>query len=134
MAIAGELERHLRALLRDVLCGYLEADLKGVADDILLEAPDPFHIEARDLRGERPPAPGPTPPGPEPMPGPPMPDPVPPTRPRSPGPRPAPAPEIPPPAAAQGDTVELDLSELELDGVTPSVDWDEDPLSYSAPV
>ena len=129
VAIAGELERHLRALLRDVLCGYLEADLKGVADDILLEAPDPFHIEARDLRGERPPAPGPTPRGPEPMPGPPMPDPVPP-----PQPGPAPEPEIPPPAAAQGDTVELDLSELELDGVTPSVDWDEDPLSYSAPV
>jgi hypothetical protein len=144
VAIAGELERHLRALLRDVLCGYLEADLKGVADDILLEAPDPFHIEARDLRGERPPAPGPTPPGPEPMPGPPMPDPVPPPQPGPapepvpapdpPSPEPSPEPEIPPPAAALGDTVELDLSELELDGVTPSVDWDEDPLSYSAPV
>jgi hypothetical protein len=144
VAIAGELERHLRALLRDVLCGYLEADLKGVADDILLEAPDPFHIEARDLRGERPPAPGPTPPGPEPMPGPPMPDPVPPPQPgpapepvpapHPPSPEPSPEPDLPAPAAAQGDTVELDLSELALDGVTPSVDWDEDPLSYSAPV
>ena len=54
---------HLRALLRDVLCGYLEPDLKGVADDILLEtAPEPFalaeerhapvEVEVRDLREE----------------------------------------------------------------------------------
>jgi len=33
-----EVERHVRALLRDVLCGYLDPDLKSVADDILLEA------------------------------------------------------------------------------------------------
>ena len=39
-----------------MLCGYLDPDLKGVADDILLEAgPEPFmgpsgEIEARDLR------------------------------------------------------------------------------------
>ena len=30
-----ELEHHLRALLRDVLCGYLAPDLRTVADDIL---------------------------------------------------------------------------------------------------
>ena len=36
--IVSEMERHLRALLRDVLCGYLEPDLKGLADDILLKA------------------------------------------------------------------------------------------------
>ena len=59
-----EAEDHLRALLRDVLCGYLDADLKGVADDILLESDsEPFmdsdtqdsevqEIEARDLRKE----------------------------------------------------------------------------------
>ena len=59
-----EAENHLRALLRDVLCGYLDADLKGVADDILLECgSEPFmegdtqeselqEIEARDLRKE----------------------------------------------------------------------------------
>jgi hypothetical protein len=143
VAIAGELERHLRALLRDVLCGYLEADLKGVADDILLEAPDPFHIEARDLRGERPPAPGPTPPGPEPMPGPPMPDPVPPPQP-DPGPAPEPSPPTPQPAPepipAPGPIEPspspgpVPPAATVVEGVTPSVDWDEDPLSYSAPV
>ena len=53
------MEGHLRALLRDVLCGYLDADLKAVADDILLESrpPSPLgEIEARDLRAEPEPA------------------------------------------------------------------------------
>jgi hypothetical protein len=63
--LVAEAETHLRALLRDVLCGYLDADLKGVADDILLDsgaepepASEPFmeseapEIEARDLRKE----------------------------------------------------------------------------------
>ena len=62
--LVEEAENHLRALLRDVLCGYLEADLKGVADDILLETgSEPFmesdtdeselqEFEARDLRKE----------------------------------------------------------------------------------
>ena len=42
----------MRALLRDVLCGYLDADLGTVADDILLEVPEPAsgEIDARDLR------------------------------------------------------------------------------------
>ena len=52
-ALAAELEGHVRALLRDVLCGYLDADLGAVADDILLEVPEPSgEIEARDLRLE----------------------------------------------------------------------------------
>jgi hypothetical protein len=53
-ALAAELEAHVRALLRDVLCGYLDADLGAVADDILLEVPEPStgEIEARDLREE----------------------------------------------------------------------------------
>jgi hypothetical protein len=53
--LVAEIERHVRALLRDVLCGYLDPDLKGVADDILLEATaDPAgEIQARDLRRER---------------------------------------------------------------------------------
>ena len=62
--LVREMETHLRALLRDVLCGYLEPDLKSVADDILLEtAPEPFaldeerdselRVEARDLRRAR---------------------------------------------------------------------------------
>jgi hypothetical protein len=53
--LVAEVEGHVRALLRDVLCGYLDPDLKGVADDILLETtPDPpGEIKARDLRKER---------------------------------------------------------------------------------
>ena len=52
-ALAAELEGHVRALLRDVLCGYLDADLGAVADDILLEVPEPSgEIDARDLRLE----------------------------------------------------------------------------------
>ncbi|MET0971928.1 MAG: hypothetical protein ABWY95_00760 [Thermoleophilaceae bacterium] len=50
--LVSELEGHLRALLRDMLCGYLDADLKGVADDILLEAREPFEIAAKDMRVE----------------------------------------------------------------------------------
>ncbi len=49
-ALVSELERHLRALLRDILCGYLDPDLKGVADDILLESREPFEFAARDTR------------------------------------------------------------------------------------
>jgi hypothetical protein len=61
--LAVEVETHLRALLRDVICGYLDADLKVVADDILLEAeaePD-GEITARDLRVEEEPEPEPEP-------------------------------------------------------------------------
>lgn len=34
-AVVREVERHLRSLLRDVLCGYLEPDLRRAADEIL---------------------------------------------------------------------------------------------------
>jgi hypothetical protein len=70
--LVAEVEAHLRALLRDVLCGYLDADLKSVADDILLETtPEPFmEIRARDMRAERPPEPEPREPAPEPEPAP----------------------------------------------------------------
>jgi hypothetical protein len=58
--LVAELEGHVRALLRDLLLGYLEPDLKGVADDILLETREPYETaeaeaveyEARDLREE----------------------------------------------------------------------------------
>jgi hypothetical protein len=114
-ALVDEMERHLRALLRDVLCGYLDGDLKGVADDILLEspeppAPEPFEIEARDLRRET----GPT---------------------------------TVSARRAEAETTDFEAVERrtpeparepmrppEPEGVTPSVDWDEDPRSYSAPV
>jgi hypothetical protein len=50
--LVAEVEGHLRALLRDVLCGYLESDLKSVADDILIESHgEPLgEIEAHDMR------------------------------------------------------------------------------------
>jgi hypothetical protein len=37
-ALVDELSAHLRALLRDVLCGHLDPDLCAVADDLLAEA------------------------------------------------------------------------------------------------
>jgi hypothetical protein len=39
--LVNEIERHLRALLRDLLCGYLDPDLRGMADDLLLDQPEP---------------------------------------------------------------------------------------------
>ncbi|MGI8629522.1 MAG: hypothetical protein ACR2LV_05090 [Solirubrobacteraceae bacterium] len=36
--LVDELAEHLRALLRDALCGHLDADLRGVADDLLAQA------------------------------------------------------------------------------------------------
>jgi hypothetical protein len=131
------LEQHVRALLRDVLCGYLGSDLKAAADDILLTSSEPLDIRAADLRREPeaaappPPPPPPPPPEPEPEPGsqpvwpPPqpetvassMPDPI----------APAAQPRLAP-QPRERHTVEA--------GVTQSADWDwdEDPDSYSAPV
>jgi hypothetical protein len=37
-ALVEELSEHLRAILRDALCGHLDADLRGVADELLSEA------------------------------------------------------------------------------------------------
>lgn len=37
-ALVEELAEHLRAILRDVLCGHLAADVRGIADDLLAEA------------------------------------------------------------------------------------------------
>jgi hypothetical protein len=43
--VARELEEHLRAILRDMVCGYLDTDVKRIADDLLRtesgERPDP---------------------------------------------------------------------------------------------
>src|SRR4051812_14883774 len=47
-----DLEQHLRALLRDVLCGYLGTDLRAAADDVLLTSNEPLEIKATDLRQE----------------------------------------------------------------------------------
>src|SRR3954453_8013623 len=109
-----ELEQHLRALLRDVLCGYLGSDLRSAADDLLLTSSEPLAIRAADLRkeGEGEPQPEPEPEVPEPELE--MPDPM--------------APAAQPPLARERHAVEA--------GVTDSADWDwdEDPDSYSAPV
>jgi hypothetical protein len=106
-----ELEQHLRALLRDVLCGYLGSDLRGAADDLLLTSNEPLEIKAADLRKEEPKEPEPAL-EPEPEPEPEMPDPL----AKSAAPR------------NEKHTVQA--------GVTESADWDwdEDPDSYSAPV
>ncbi len=37
-SLVDELAEHLRALLRDVLCGHLDVDLRGLADELLAEA------------------------------------------------------------------------------------------------
>jgi hypothetical protein len=37
-ALVDELAEHLRAILRDVLCGHLDADVRGMADELLAEA------------------------------------------------------------------------------------------------
>ncbi len=37
-SLVDELAEHLRALLRDILCGHLDADLRAVADEMLTEA------------------------------------------------------------------------------------------------
>jgi hypothetical protein len=39
-SLVAEIAEHLRAILRDVLCGHLDADLCGVADELLAEAAD----------------------------------------------------------------------------------------------
>jgi hypothetical protein len=43
--VAQDLEEHLRAILRDMVCGYLDADVKRIADDLLRaesgQRPDP---------------------------------------------------------------------------------------------
>ena len=51
-ALVAELEGHARALLRDIVCGYLSPDLRSVADDVLLASSEPLDITAQDLREE----------------------------------------------------------------------------------
>jgi hypothetical protein len=44
-ALVDELAEHLRAVLRDALCGHLDPDVRAVADELLARA-----AEARDVR------------------------------------------------------------------------------------
>jgi hypothetical protein len=48
-AIAGEIADHLRALLRDVICGHLSPDLATVADEILLA---PQEVSGEQVLGD----------------------------------------------------------------------------------
>jgi hypothetical protein len=53
-ALVIELSEHLRALLRDIVCGHLEGDVCGLADELLAEAaaaePEPLAGTAEDQR------------------------------------------------------------------------------------
>jgi len=118
--LTSEIEACVRALLRDILCGYLDADLRRTADDILLTSGAPVEIEARDLR---------TDPDPDPEPEPPKA-----AKPRAKRPARAKAKAKPKPRAKprpKRDPVQEELA----DGVTPSADWGfDDADCYSAPV
>jgi hypothetical protein len=125
--LTAEIETCVRALLRDILCGYLEADLRRTADDILLTSGAPVEIEARDLRED---------PDPEP------PKPAKPRATRKPRAKPKPKPRAKPKpkkrATGNGQraTGDEQPAQPELtDGVTPSADWGfDDADCYSAPV
>jgi hypothetical protein len=124
-SIVLHLEQHLRALLRDVLCGYLGSDLRAAADDLLLTSSEPIEIKATDTRPRAKPA---SRPRPEPEP----------EREMDPGPEPGSQPvwpqePLPDPLAAAAPPRERHQQSA---GVTQSADWDwdDDPDSYSAPV
>lgn len=56
-ALVREVEEWLRAILRDVLSGYLDEDLRAAADGLLVASgagPLPGFIDARDTRGDPP--------------------------------------------------------------------------------
>jgi hypothetical protein len=116
-SIVLELEQHVRALLRDVLCGYLSTDLKGAADDLLLtSSTGELDIRAADLReqGAEEQGAGSEEPRAAYVPEPPLP---------------------PPPPAYEPEPLPAAVDEEEMTaGVTPSADWDDDPYSYSAPI
>jgi hypothetical protein len=132
------IEQHLRALLRDVLCGYLGSDLKAAADDVLLASSEPLDIRAADLREEPTAAASAPPPPPPPEPG------SRPVWPRMPEPPPEREPHPLTVSAIAGTAQEQLVAEPPPDrerhaveaGVTESADWDwdDDPDSYSAPI
>jgi hypothetical protein len=47
--LANEISDHLRALLRDVICGHLEDNLSALADEILLEGAEQLPAGAGDV-------------------------------------------------------------------------------------
>ena len=145
-----DVEQSLRALLRDVVCGFLDVDLKSAADDILLASGEHIEIQAHDLRSTvaareaHPPAPEPVAVAPPPPPPPPPP---------APGPTDAVLAHqaAAAPRAAEDAPLRLELRdpdqrdapwELAVEvsedaaGVTHSTDWDpyDDPSDFAGPV
>jgi hypothetical protein len=51
-ALAGDVSDHLRALLRDVICGHLAVDLLTLADELLLAPDEPSGEELPGKEGE----------------------------------------------------------------------------------
>jgi hypothetical protein len=55
-ALTADVADHLRALLRDVICGHLEHDLASLADEILLERDEtdvePAPVSAEEIFGD----------------------------------------------------------------------------------
>ncbi len=45
-SLVDELSEHLRAILRDALCGHLDADVRGVADQLLAQAAEATPVPA----------------------------------------------------------------------------------------
>lgn len=133
---AREVETHLRAILRDVLCGYLDADLKGAADDILISSGEPIEIAARDIRNESAVGRRLSAEAQEPEPQMALDE-----EPDSDTEESEVVSEPEPESEAEPDPVTDEFYEVEEDvdedaGVTPSADWefDDDPASYSAPI
>jgi hypothetical protein len=52
LELVHEVSDHLRALLRDVICGHLSADLVVLADELLLEEEEPSGEELLGDTGE----------------------------------------------------------------------------------
>jgi hypothetical protein len=52
LELVREVGDHLRALLRDVVCGHLAPDLVGLADELLLEDEQPSGEELLGDSGE----------------------------------------------------------------------------------
>jgi hypothetical protein len=56
--VVAELEGNLRALLRDMVCGHLQADLHGISDELMrTPAPRPEPVTAQAPEPESPPEP-----------------------------------------------------------------------------
>jgi hypothetical protein len=53
-ALANEIEAHLRALLRDVICGHLDGDLVALADGLLAELDEAEDLGVAESEGRSP--------------------------------------------------------------------------------